>query len=379
MTNKALNRLKNSLIAIDLGKRLRSFSKQERENIELRCEGMLPAVGTNTLIYGTPGTGKSVMLYELLLGELTKGSCVVLVHLGSDGSRTEPGCWNAMNAVYVETWNTIEFIHNYRFVVIDMREEDGSVMMNDVSFSKLEERLSRLRQPNCPLVFAFDGLESIFEGIRTGKLNEQQVIASFEVLQQRGRVIVTEDCLSECFEREDHATLGRFLRDTSPTIINCFDRDGKTNTHFPFESLTDADRAFFKGMPFKKDSECQYLIKTPGGVFALANLTLTPEEAQFFNGEIVNIDKIIDPTAMLPDLSLDFQKDFLEDQSNELEKYKALVEVYKSERSLFQELVVVNREMAQVMQRQADTCNELYEKLINKVRGKKQKDEGGHA
>ena len=286
MKNKPLEAIKETSIGIELSKRLRSFSKQERENLQLRCEGMLPAISSNTMILGKAGSGKSVMLYELLLGELVKEHRVVLIQLGSDHSKTDPRCWFALQATVVEPLRDLTFEFDRQLVVMGLRQNDGTVAVDDMSFAKLEDAINQRPRTFKPTVFAFDGIEPILEGIRTGKLNEEQVISTFETLQQRGRVVVTLNQPSECMGREDRATLGRFLLETSPTIIwACSPRDCEGGTQFPYGFLTEDDHALLKRMEQKDPSENYYFVRTPGAVSALAKLELTQTDMEFLQGK----------------------------------------------------------------------------------------------
>ena len=286
MKNKPLEAIKETSIGIELSKRLRSFSKQERENLQLRCEGMLPAISSNTMILGKAGSGKSVMLYELLLGELVKEHRVVLIQLGSNHRKTDPRCWNALQATVVEPLKDLTFEFDRQLVVMGLRQNDGTVAVDDMSFAKLEDAINQRPRTFKPTVFAFDGIEPILEGIRTGKLNEEQVISTFETLQQRGRVVVTLNQPSECMGREDRATLGRFLLETSPTIIwACSPRDCEGGTQFPYGFLTEDDHALLKRMEQKDPSENYYFVRTPGAVSALAKLELTQTDMEFLQGK----------------------------------------------------------------------------------------------
>lgn len=286
MKNKPLEAIKETSIGIELSKRLRSFSKQERENLQLRCEGMLPAISSNTLILGKAGSGKSAMLYELLLGELVKEHRVVLIQLGSDHRKTDPRCWNALQATVVEPHKGLTFEFDRQLVVMGLRQNDGTVAVDDITFAKLEEAINQRPRTFKPTVFAFDGIEPILEGIRTGKLNEEQVISTFENLQLRGRVVVTLNQPSECMVREDRATLCRFLLDTSPTIIwACSPRDCEGGTQFPYGFLTEDDHALLKRMEQKEPSENYYFVRTAGAVSALAKLELTQDEVEFLQGK----------------------------------------------------------------------------------------------
>ena len=249
--------------------------------IELRPQGLLAMAAEDTLIAGQPGTGKTWLLNELLIGALSRGNRVILVQCGQTKSFSSLDFWTELGADLIRIDDSSpQRLSDSRLTVLDAgrsaQPSFGTLALPVME--NIAETLLTIPESGEPTVIAFEGVDAV---LHSPTITQAYLPSLAVKLKQTycARLLFTLTHLSDCVTTSGGKRLYRFC----PSLIlgsgpEAFGRDRPIPAGFSIKELE-----LLEVLDKKAPDEHDFFVRTCEGC-GLGRLTPSSAEKRLFEG-----------------------------------------------------------------------------------------------